>query len=282
MTLPAATPPVEPLFLDGPAGRLFAVYHAPAADRPIAGAVIYLPPFAEEMNRARRMAALQARALAASGVGVLLLDLYGTGDSGGEFADARWQIWLEDVAAAAHWLARRLPGRLGLCGLRLGGTLAVAAAAAEPKRFHRLLLWQPVVDGKAMMTQCLRLRVAASMGGGEARENTDQLRAELSAGRPLEVAGYTLAPELAAAIDGVRPDGLRPGTDVAVDWLEVAAEAGRGLTPAAHRVAEGWRQHGVSVATASVAGQQFWTTQEITLAPDLLTETRRRLAAGWA
>ncbi|HUN50773.1 MAG TPA: hydrolase 2, exosortase A system-associated [Candidatus Sulfotelmatobacter sp.] len=281
MTLAADPPPVEPLFLDGPAGRLFAIYHAPPSNRPAVGAVVYLPPFAEEMNRARRMAALQARALAACGVGVLLLDLYGTGDSGGEFADTRWHFWLADVAAAADWLARRLPGPLGLWGLRLGGALAAAAVAAEPERFQRLLLWQPVVDGKAMMTQFLRLRVAAAMGG-EARENTEQLRADLAAGRPLEVAGYMLAPELVAAIDGVRLDGLDLGTDVAVDWLEVAAEAGRGLTPAARRVAEAWQQRGMAVAAASVAGQQFWSTQEITLAPDLLAETARRLAAGWA
>ena len=127
------TPPVEPLFLVGSAGPLFAVYHAPAPTGPAVGGLIYLPPFAEEMNRSRRMAALQARSLAASGIGVLLLDLYGTGDSGGEFAAARWRIWLDDVATAADWLVARLPGPLGLLGLRLGGMLAAAAAVAAPE-----------------------------------------------------------------------------------------------------------------------------------------------------
>ena len=59
---------VEPLFLDGGAGRLFAVHVRPeAAARET---LIYVPPFAVEMNRSRRMAALQARALAARGIGV--------------------------------------------------------------------------------------------------------------------------------------------------------------------------------------------------------------------
>jgi alpha/beta superfamily hydrolase len=40
------------------------------------------------MNKARRMAALQARALAALGYGVLLLDLHGCGDSSGDFGDS--------------------------------------------------------------------------------------------------------------------------------------------------------------------------------------------------
>jgi hypothetical protein len=60
---------MEPLFLDGSAGRLFAPYQAAAAHP--RGSVIYVPPFAEEMNRSRRMAALQARAFAAMGFGVL-------------------------------------------------------------------------------------------------------------------------------------------------------------------------------------------------------------------
>src|SRR3546814_1526626 len=64
-----------------------------------------------EMNRSRRMAALQARALAALGIDVLLLDLFGTGDSAGDFRDARWEIWREDAMAAVAWLGARCGGR---------------------------------------------------------------------------------------------------------------------------------------------------------------------------
>ena len=70
-----------PVFIDSAAGRVFAIYHRPAEGGSNGPAMLYLPPFAEEMNRSRRMAALQARALAAAGYGVLLLDPYGTGDS---------------------------------------------------------------------------------------------------------------------------------------------------------------------------------------------------------
>jgi exosortase A-associated hydrolase 2 len=279
---PVGIPPVEPLFIAGPNGQLFSVYHAPQPDRPTIGAIVYLPPFAEEMNRSRRMAALQARLLAASGVGVLLLDPFGTGDSGGEFADTRWRIWLDDVSAASDWLAARLPGPLGLLGLRLGGTLAVAAAARAPGRFQRLVLWQPVSDGKTMLTQFLRLRVAAAMGGAETRETTDQLRAALATGQALEVAGYAIAPELAAALDALRLDALSVPAGLTIDWLEVAPEAGRTPSPAAQRVIEQWRSQAIAVSAASVVGQQFWTTQEITLAPALLAETQLRLVAGWA
>jgi len=79
---------LEPRFLDGLRGRLFVVRRAPAADdRGID--VVIAPPFAEEMNRSRRMMVLLAIALAERGFGCLAVDPFGTGDSDGDFADAR-------------------------------------------------------------------------------------------------------------------------------------------------------------------------------------------------
>src|SRR5689334_9630124 len=75
--------------------RLFAV-HWPAAAPSLRQAVLVLPPFAEELNKCRPMLAAQARALAAAGLDVLLVDLFGTGDSDGEFVEARWERWQQD------------------------------------------------------------------------------------------------------------------------------------------------------------------------------------------
>lgn len=38
---------------------------------------------------------------------VLLIDLYGTGDSGGDFGDATLPIWREDLRRGAAWLTER-------------------------------------------------------------------------------------------------------------------------------------------------------------------------------
>lgn len=265
---------IEPAFIAGPAGRLFAVHYRPRVPEDTGAVLIYVPPFAEEMNRARRMAALQARALAARGVGVLVLDLTGTGDSAGDFAAARWPVWRADVAAAAAWLEKHGGRRIGLWGLRLGALLAAEIAAAEPGRFSRLLLWQPVVDGKAMLTQFLRIRVANAMAGGE-RESTQSLRAELAAGRTVEVAGYALAPELAAAIDEARlaVDRLDPG--LRLDWLEIGEEDGAELPEARQRLVQRLRARGLPGTTATVAGAPFWDIQETTVAPGLVTATER-------
>ena len=115
---------IEAFFLPGSQGAIFAIYHPPASGVIERGGVLYAPPFAEEMNKARRMAALQARRLAAAGFGVLIPDLYGCGDSGGDFAEARWDIWRDDLSRCRDWLRGRGHHRLVLWGLRLGALLA--------------------------------------------------------------------------------------------------------------------------------------------------------------
>jgi exosortase A-associated hydrolase 2 len=268
----------RPELIAGPSGPLFAVYYAPREGAPSNGTVLYCPPFAEEMNRSRRMAALQARALAAAGFGTLVLDFFGTGDSAGDFRDASLSRWLGDVMAAADWLAARSGKTPLLWGLRLGALIAVAAAARQPGRFKRLLLWQPVTDGKVMLTQFLRVRVAATMADGGAGEKVEHLRARFAAGESVEVAGYELAAALAQEIDGLRMDALVLAGDTSIDWFEVAAEASDRLLPGSQRLVEQWQKSGHATSAAVIVGDPFWSLQEITLAPGLIAATTAALA----
>lgn len=258
--------PAEPFYLETADGPRFCLYHAPAS--PCHASLLYLHPLAEEMNRSRQMAALQARAFAAAGIAVLLLDLHGCGDSGGEFADASWDDWLRDVAASRAWLEQRSGHAAGLWGLRLGALLALDAAHRADTAPARLLLWQPVTDGAAHLNQFLRLRMAADMLQGGAREDGKALRARLQAGETLEVAGYGLTRSLADGIDAAAV-GL-PAPPCPVHWLELAAQEGRPLSPAAVRIAEQWRAAGVDVKQQQVVGPPFWSTPELTRAPALI------------
>lgn len=271
-----AAPSIEPVMLEGTAGPIFVIYHPPPPGLESGLAFVHVPAFAEEMNCSRRMVALQARRLAKAGTGVLVLDPYGTGDSGGDFRDAKWSTWLGDIATAAAWLRSRGHSAVGLWGSRLGALLAMQAASENPAAYRQMLLWQPVLDGRIMLTQFLRLRVANVMGGG-GRETTSDLRAMLAAGQSIEVAGYELSPELAEAIDAARIEPLVPPPQVRVDWLEVAPEPDRGLGPASQRILETWRAAGASVSAASVQGQSFWAIQETVLAPELVAATTRSL-----
>lgn len=266
---------IEAFFLPGSHGALFAIYHPPAVGVIERGGVLYVPPFAEEMNKARRMVALQARRLAAAGFGVLIPDLYGCGDSAGDFAEARWEIWRDDLSRCLDWLRGRGHHRLVLWGLRLGALLA--AELADERMTQRLLLWQPVLDGERFLHQFLRLRLTADRlkGGGETMARLQEM---LAVGQTLDVSGYELSPELATAM---KPARLQtPPADCRVDWFELVSAADRPLLPASQRVVDEWRAGGVTVHARTLVGEAFWATQEIAVAPDLLAATVAALVEG--
>ena len=272
MTSGPAAVDTEPFFLGSGAHQRFCLFHRPAGA--CRGAVLYVPPFAEELNRSRRMAALGARRLAAHGYGVLQIDLAGTGDSAGDFADARWDLWKEDLDTAATWLRARIDAPLTLWGLRLGALLALDYARAAQGPLAPLLLWQPVASGSTYLTQFLRLRTANAMLGDDAsaQTGTKALRAALQAGETLEIAGYDLTPALARAIDALpAPDVLVP--PVPVHWFEVLGAPGQTPGPAAARIKAAWEAHGAQLHVHTVTGSPFWATTGISTCPALLDAT---------
>ncbi len=272
--------PFEPFFLAAARGERFCIFHAAAG--PPRGAIVYLHPFAEEMNKSRRMAAMQSRLFAAKGYAVLQIDLFGCGDSSGEFRDARWDIWKQDVALAVDWIRHRVAAPLQLWGLRLGALLALEFAADAGQPPAGFVLWQPVVSGEQFLKQFLRLRVASEMiSTGAAKTGTDDLRNELEAGTVLEIAGYDLAPELFRAIARLQLSELAPHGAPA-HWFEVVAEASRPLSPATRRVADAWIERGVELTVRPVAGEPFWNTVEIAECAELLAQTTRVVTAAHA
>jgi hypothetical protein len=106
------------------------------------------------------------------------------------------------------------------------------------------------------------------------------LRAALRAGTALEVAGYTLSPAMADALDALDSKVLAPPCPT--HWLEVAPEAGRPLPPAAGAVLQAWQAQGAAVQAHVVAGAPFWSTPEIATSPALLAATVAIFAADAA
>ncbi len=280
---------MQPGFLvvdDTPLGRRFIVHHPPAGGAAHA-LVLHVHPFAEEMNKARRMAAQQARALAAAGLCVLQIDLLGCGDSAGDFGDASWARWVDDLVTAAHWLRQRYTPAppqpapaLWLWGVRAGSLLAVQAAArlADKGIACHFLFWQPAPVGKLLLQQFLRLKAASELISGQAKAAMEELRSALAAGRTVEVAGYTLAPALCQGLEQASlqpPAGLPRGRVV---WLEVSPAAQAGLAPAGAATLAAWRNAGWQVHAQAVPGPMFWQTTEIEDAPALLAATLAALA----
>lgn len=265
-------PPAEPFFLDASPGKRFCLYYPPAGDTSSNQAFIYLHPFAEEMNKSRRMAALQAKAFAVMGLGVLQIDLYGCGDSEGDFGEATWEIWKDDIAYASQWLIRKGFASIHFWGMRLGALLALDYAASEKARTDpaKFVLWQPVVNGKSFLTQFLRLRLVNKLLSDDSdKVQNVHLREELRAGKSLEIAGYTLSPAMATAIDELKLSQLVVGNSE-IYWFEITPEAGRGLPPAGVAVVKAWNQSGVYPGVTLIPGLPFWATQEISECPALL------------
>jgi len=234
-------PPAESFFLKTESGDRFCLYHAPHPNKECRGVFIYVHPFGDEMNKSRRMVALQARAFATMGFGVLQMDLFGCGDSNGEFGKARWDIWKQDLEIAWSWLEN--------------------------------------ISGELFLTQFLRLRLANEMlaGGSEKTTGTQAIRSSLAIGERLEVAGYELAPDLAVAIDSLRAIKLLV-PKVPVHWFEIVSKSGRTMPPAGAKVVRAWEKEGSNPQVHLVPCVPFWATQEITECPELISATTKVLS----
>lgn len=266
---------IEPFFLPLGQQSLFCVYTFPT-DTPPQGGILYLPPFAEEMHKSRRMAALQARQFAQAGYAVLQFDLLGCGDSSGEFAEANWRLWMECAKAAHTWLSQQLHSTIYLWGLRLGAIMATELSS-QVTNIGGLILWQPVTNGETFLNQFLRIKVASEMlAPTQEKSGTKELLNLLESGQSVEIGGYMLAPELAMQLKELRLGQLSL-TSSPIVWLESSPTESQSLPPASSRLIENWIANGMDVRGKMVLGDNFWSSQEILESPNLLLETSRML-----
>lgn len=265
-------PPARPFFLDASPGRRFVLFHAPTPHSACRGAIIYVPPFGDEMNMSRRMAAQQARAFAAAGFAVLQIDLFGCGDSSGDLRDARWEIWKRDLMHAIMWARNHASSRIILWGLRLGATLAIDLARSNPYPIECCIAWHPIISGEQYVTQLLRMRQAGDMATQDAPQGgtVQALRTALSDGKSVEVGGYELSSALVADVDHVdlsRLDEL----PCPVHWLEMVRNENTSIPLARMNTVHAWLDKGIDVRLHAVAGPNFWGTREVSECQTLIS-----------
>jgi len=215
------------------------------------------------------MAALAARDFAQRGWLVLQLDLAGCGDSSGDFGDASWQDWIEDISLACGWLQQNDIDDPVLWTLRAGSLLAADWLHLQ-RRTQPLLLWQPVTNGHLALTQFLRLKAAAQLlGESDSRSVIASLRSDIDAGRTVEIAGYPLSPGVARGLGSAQ---LRLTDDYAapVCLLEVSRTERTQPTPALHDLLKKWKAAGIRASHDVVRGPAFWQTLAIETAPALI------------
>ena len=171
------------------------------------------------------------RALAQAGLGALLVDPRGSGESALAFEETSLPTHVADIRDGLHELARRFPeAHQRLIAIRYGAVPALAAA--QPPAADALLLVDPCLDVRAALRQDLRGEIAKRMRRGAAAsegEDRDALVAQLDAGKSIVLDGERFPPGALArpqrqpaglllAIWGDRVTVLRSGRETFVPF----------------------------------------------------------------
>ena len=199
---------------------LFGVYHPPRGRVAREHGIVLCYPLGQEYMRSHRAFRQLANLLSRRGYHVLRFDWYGTGDSMGEGEEVRVAHCLADVGTAIEELeANAGVERVSLVGLRLGASFALMAGAGRPD-VERIVLWDPVVDGAALL--------ASLLGGRE--PGPDEVVGAL---------GFPLAPALRRELAALSLTTLREPVVERISLL-VSAEQ-----PEYQKLAQAWRAAGV-------------------------------------
>ncbi|MCR9105138.1 MAG: hydrolase 2, exosortase A system-associated [Gammaproteobacteria bacterium] len=259
---------LQPRFLGGEGSRHFTLtFESHGAAR---GHIVFLPPFAEEMNRCRALVAQQARAFCALGYHCTLIDFFGTGDSEGELADARLAHWQQNIDTTIDTITSQSALPVTLWGLRTGALIAADYASRTARDIQHILMWQPVTSGKRYVVQLLRQRVASLANSGLPAETTAQIRQRLGDGQTVEVSGYVLGGGIVADLESLTLSDTTPRCAGSVFWLEHADSEGEPLSAGAQKAVDKLAQGSTEVQVHTFSGAPVWQLHKRDHAPRLL------------
>lgn len=261
-------------FLPSEQGKLYAIYYHPPV--PSKSAVLIIPPFAEELNRSRRHFTLLARRLAEHGVNTLIVDLFGTGDSEGEFAEASWSGWSQDLIHSYRWLIQQGVESISMLALRSGALLASSLAQNDSCQIDKMCLWQPQLQGAQLVKQLLRQLASAEMlRAGDGRSmNTRQFEERLQQNCSLDISGYTLTPSLYQSILSQQLNQHSFVPCRALAWFDVVSQPGQKMPRPNQQLLNAWREHDErEVIYQQWEGEPFWSLYECDIHHSLLKST---------
>lgn len=240
---------IEPFYFGGGGQSLFGCYHAPhAASRRKCG-VVLCHSLGDEYLRFHRAYRQLALRLSQLGFPVLRFDLSGCGDSSGDGEAMGVQQWLTDISWAVGEIRRRSGvGRTGLVGLRLGGALAVRVGQ-ERGDIDALVLWDPVVSGKAYLAE-LRALHQDMLGRAHVRQEPEATEERT------ELLGFPLPGGLLRELEHLE---LLPLQRKPAERLLLVESQGRAKEGG---LREHLRQWDVEVAYRHLPCPEFWTWQE--------------------
>lgn len=173
--------------------------------------------FAHGLNSSRASEAIQrvSARLVEQGMGALLFDFTGFGESEGASADATVTQHVDDLENALGWL--RADGRynpIGLYGEITGGTVALRVAAKD-NMIRALVLHSPRADADLVMVQRVVVPTLIIQGSAdlEVRVESSDIYRQLTGKKKLHIvagAGHLL---------DERPAYMSEAVDEAVNWF---------------------------------------------------------------
>ena len=232
--------------------RIFCAVHVPP--REAGPGLVFCPPFGQEMAATYGRFATWGKELEEQGFAVLRFHSRGSGDSDGSTASFTLESACADAVSAAECLRERARiKRVGLFGLRFGGSVAVHAAPAAEADF--VMLWSPIVNLRIYARELLRLHLTTELLNQQRARSkgaTRTLVQELESGRSVDIVGHQLSPEF------YRQLRANPGFPEAaparkVLWLARPLEGEESLP-----VVRAWKASGAQVDAATFLEHVFW------------------------
>jgi alpha/beta superfamily hydrolase len=213
---------IEPFYFGTSTKPLFGCYHAPQGGPFRDCGVVLCYPMGQEYIRSHRAYRQLAIRLSSAGFPVLRFDFYGCGDSSGDCEEGEMRQWLADISTAIGEIKGRCSVvKICLVGLRFGGTLAMLVGA-ERGDIAGLVLWEPVVSGRAYMEELTALhqqQLRPYIAGQSCHSNVN---------RQVEILGFPLTHGLRTDLEKINLLAVRQKPANHAFLIEQHAEAGAG------------------------------------------------------
>lgn len=244
---------------------------------------LIVPPFAEEANKSRHQLSLLMAGLKEQGISSVLFDFFGTGESEGSFEQSSVASYLADFQTVFEWCSKKYQ-QVSVLGIRLGALLSLVAVEQFNLPVQKWVAWQPQFNGKQVLNQFFRLRIAGEMAAGGKVTSSD-IQHELDDLGSSEIAGYRVSKQLARELEQANADNLGANSLTGIKGLlvmEVSNAENASLTPVNGKVVDRFRAIKLPVESSVVPGNQPWATQEITENQHLIGATIEFLSRAGA
>ena len=258
--------------------QIFLAQYIPTKTHANGRAVILIPPFAEELNRSKRMYVLCARLLASQGVHVVCFDFVGTGDSYGDWGSYCVADWKTNLLDVYQFVREAGFTDISFLAVRFGALLAADTLVSEKLAIDKCIFWDPIEDGEVFMRQLMRMKMAAAMAEESKKITTKELQAEIDQQGYLEIGGYHIDHAMVDDVNRLKLSGTIESviSSSALHWMTLgrvnrANSADNIPTCVPQNLSEKLTIH-------TIIDTKFWMQQEVTIAPALLRATSKLFA----